>query len=151
MFEFTKLCARYESLTMLERRELLTEKSAQVIKNLRQLDISDIDPIKTLASFIIGSVVSGSDIDEKEYLLIYPSLVKVFGYDFDFAQIKKSFYPNQENRKQVEKFTKAMLNIMSNLDDEVKADIISLCLLIATTDSIISLKTRHYIRQLCKS
>lgn len=88
MFEFTKLCARYESLTMLERRELLTEKSAQVIKNLRQLDISDIDPIKTLASFIIGSVVSGSDIDEKEYLLIYPSLDDIFNTDNKYANYK---------------------------------------------------------------
>ena len=83
MFEFNKILKDYEQLGAIERGLMLTEKSVGILARLAELNIDGIDPVETLASFIVGSVAADGKLHEKEYLLIYPALVKVFGQDFD--------------------------------------------------------------------
>lgn len=150
MFEFKKLCNELEALNPVERGVILAEKSVSVIKGLSGLNIP-LDPVKTLVTFIIGSVVSDNSISEKDYLYIYPSLVKAFGNDFDFISAKQAIGLAKDIKKEITKYTKDMISIISVCDEELATDIISLCLLITSVDGKISLKEKRYIRQLCKA
>ncbi|MCI8820036.1 MAG: TerB family tellurite resistance protein [Clostridia bacterium] len=150
MFEFKKLCNTLEELNPIERGVILAEKSVSVIKGLSGLNIP-LDPVKTLVTFIIGSVVSDNSINEKDYLYIYPSLVKAFGNDFDFISAKQAIGLAKDIKKEITKYTKEMISIISVCDEALAADIISLCLLITSVDGKISLKEKRYIRQLCKA
>ncbi len=150
MFEFKKLCNTLEELNPIERGVILAEKSVSVIKGLSGLNIP-LDPVKTLVTFIIGSVVSDNSINEKDYLYIYPSLVKAFGNDFDFISAKQAIGLAKDIKKEITKYTKEMISIISICDEALTADIISLCLLITSVDGKISLKEKRYIRQLCKA
>ncbi len=150
MFEFKKLCNTLEELNPIERGVILAEKSVSVIKGLSGLNIP-LDPVKTLVTFIIGSVVSDNSINEKDYLYIYPSLVKAFGNDFDFISAKQAIGLAKNIKKEITKYTKEMISIISVCDEALAADIISLCLLITSVDGKISLKEKRYIRQLCKA
>lgn len=150
MFEFKKLCNELEVLNPVERGVILAEKSVSVIKGLSGLNIP-LDPVKTLVTFIIGSVVSDNSINEKDYLYIYPSLVKAFGNDFDFISAKQAIGLAKDIKKEITKYTKEMISIISVCDEALAADIISLCLLITSVDGKISLKEKRYIRQLCKA
>lgn len=150
MFEFKKLCNTLEELNPIERGVILAEKSVSVIKGLSGLNIP-LDPVKTLVTFIIGSVVSDNSINEKDYLYIYPSLVKAFGNDFDFISAKQAIGLAKDIKKEITKYTKEMISIINVCDEELAADIISLCLLITSVDGKISLKEKRYIRQLCKA
>ncbi len=150
MFEFKKLCNELEALNPIERGVILAEKSVSVIKGLSGLNIP-LDPVKTLVTFIIGSVVSDNSINEKDYLYIYPSLVKAFGNDFDFISAKQAIGLAKDIKKEITKYTKEMISIISVCDEALAADIISLCLLITSVDGKISLKEKRYIRQLCKA
>lgn len=150
MFEFKKLCNTLEELNPIERGVILAEKSVSVIKGLSGLNIP-LDPVKTLVTFIIGSVVSDNSINEKDYLYIYPSLVKAFGNDFDFISAKQAIGLAKDIKKEITKYTKEMISIISICDEALAADIISLCLLITSVDGKISLKEKRYIRQLCKA
>ena len=150
MFEFKKLCNTLEELNPVERGVILAEKSVSVVKGLRGLNIP-LDPVKTLVTFIIGSVVSDNSINEKDYLYIYPSLVKAFGNDFDFISAKQAIGLAKDIKKEITKYTKEMISIISVCDEELATDIISLCLLITSVDGKISLKEKRYIRQLCKA
>ena len=150
MFEFKKLCNTLEELNPVERGVILAEKSVSVIKGLSGLNIP-LDPVKTLVTFIIGSVVSDNSINEKDYLYIYPSLVKAFGNDFDFISAKQAIGLAKDIKKEITKYTKDMISIISVCDEELATDIISLCLLITSVDGKISLKEKRYIRQLCKA
>lgn len=150
MFEFKKLCNELEVLNPVERGVILAEKSVSVIKGLSGLNIP-LDPVKTLVTFIIGSVVSDNSINEKDYLYIYPSLVKAFGNDFDFISAKQAIGLAKDIKKEITKYTKEMISIINVCDEELAADIISLCLLITSVDGKISLKEKRYIRQLCKA
>ena len=150
MFEFKKLCNTLEELNPIERGVILAEKSVSVIKGLSGLNIP-LDPVKTLVTFIIGSVVSDNSINEKDYLYIYPSLVKAFGNDFDFISAKQAIGLAKDIKKEITKYTKEMISIINVCDEELATDIISLCLLITSGDGKISLKEKRYIRQLCKA
>ena len=150
MFEFKKLCNTLEELNPIERGVILAEKSVSVIKGLSGLNIP-LDPVKTLVTFIIGSVVSDGSINEKVYLYIYPSLVKAFGNDFDFISAKQAIGLAKDIKKEITKYTKEMISIINVCDEELATDIISLCLLITSVDGKISLKEKRYIRQLCKA
>lgn len=151
MFEFTKLCKEFESLSVLERGAFLVENSVKVFKKLNDLNLPNIDPVQTLAGFILGSIVSDGRVNEQEYLLMYPALLRVFGDDFDFESVKNSFKKDREGRKAIKKYTQEMLKFLSSVDDELQEDIILLCLCIVSVDNRISPKEQRYIRRLCKA
>ena len=149
MFEFSKLCKKFESLSVLERSALLTSKSVDILAKLGQLDLPGIDPIHTLAGFILGSVVADGQVNEQEYLMIYPSLLYVFGNNFNFDSIKKSFRQDRDGRNEIKQYTKEMLSLLSLADESLKEDIILLCLCVVSVDNKVSLREQRYIRQLC--
>lgn len=151
MFEFKKLCDAFEHLSWTEKGLMLTEKSVKIIAKLHLLDIDGIEPVRTLAGFIIGSVVADGKIDEREYLLIYPTLVQAFGRDFDFASVKESFKKDVDGRKAVAAYTEDMLAVLDLLDEDLKNDVITLCLCVTAIDGKISFKERRYIKRLCRA
>lgn len=148
MFEYAKVLKDYENLGAIERGVMLTEKSVSILARLAALDIDGIAPVETLASFIIGSVAADGKLHEKEYLLIYPALVKVFGQDFDYETIKKGFETDKEGRRLIEKYTKELIRVLGSVDETLYEDVIILCLCIVTIDGKISLREKNYIRKL---
>lgn len=150
MFELKKLCDTFENLNTAERGILLAEKSVKIIAKLHCLSLPGIDPVSALAGFIVGAAVADGKVNEQEYLLMYPALVKVFGDDFDFATVKDSFRRDNDGRKMLAEYTEETLRILSLLDDEWKEDIITLCLCVLSIDGRVSLKEKNYLRKLCK-
>lgn len=151
MFEFKKLCDAYEELTPVEKGLMLAEKSVVVLAKLHCLAPEEIDPVSALAGFIIGSVVADGKVNEQEYLLIYPALVKAFGDDFDFASVKESFRRDRDGRKMIAEYTEEMLHIFDYLDEDLKNDVVTLCLCVAAIDGKVSLREKAYIKRLCKA
>ena len=148
MFEFNKILKDYEQLGAIERGLMLTEKSVGILARLAELNIDGIDPVETLASFIVGSVAADGKLHEKEYLLIYPALVKVFGQDFDYERVKKAFENDKEGIKETAKYTKQLIRVLEFVDEDLYKDVIILCLCIVTIDGKISLKEKNYIKRL---
>ena len=148
MFEFTKVMKDYERLNAIERGLMLTEKSVSILAKLSALDIDGIDPVETLASFIIGSVVADGKLHEKEYLLIYPALVKVFGSDFDYESIKKEFEADKDGRKDIAGYTTDLLRVLGTVDETLYEDVIILCLCVVTIDGKVSLREKNYVKRL---
>lgn len=148
MFEFKKVMKDYESLNAIERGLMLTEKSVSILAKLSALDIDGIDPVETLASFIIGSVVADGKLHEKEYLLIYPALVKVFGSDFDYESIKKEFEADKDGRKDIAGYTTDLLRVLGTVDETLYEDVIILCLCVVTIDGKVSLREKNYVKRL---
>lgn len=151
MFEFKKVCDSFEKLSAVERGLLIAEKSATVLAKLRGLSIVGIDPVGVLAGFMIGSVAADGKINEEEYLLIYPALVKTFGDDFNFATIKESFRRDKDVKRLIADYTEKMLSIFSFLDEELKWDVVTLCLCVTSIDGRITLREKRYIRCLCNA
>ena len=63
MFDFVKLCKEYEKLSPVEKGAMLTEKAVKTFARLSLMNIDGLEPKETIASFIIGSIVSDGVID----------------------------------------------------------------------------------------
>ena len=109
------------------------------------------DPVETLACFILGSIVSDGKINEQEYILIYPALVKVFGSDFDFASVKAAVSKNYAFKKAVKDYSKELASTLAEADESFVNDVIGLCLCVVSIDGKISFREKNYIKKLYKA
>lgn len=89
--------------------------------------------------------------NEQEYILIYPALVRAFGDEFDLVSVKDSFRRDADGRRMIAEYTQEMLSVLDFLDDGLKEDIITLCLCAVAIDGKVSLKEKNYIKRLCRA
>lgn len=151
MFEFFKLCNEYEKLSALQRGAILTEKSVKILARMRLTGADEnIDPVETLACFILASITADGKVNEQEYILMYPALVKVFGSDFDFASVKKIVAENSALKKSAVDYSKILAKQLSKTDEAFIDDVIGLCLCVVSVDGKISFRERNYIKKLMK-
>lgn len=151
MFKFFKLCNEYEKLSALQRGAILTEKSVKILARMRLTGAdANIDPVETLACFILASIAADGKVNEQEYILMYPALVKVFGSDFDFASVKKIVAENSALKKSAVDYSKILAKQLSKTDEEFIDDVIGLCLCVVSVDGKISFRERNYIKKLMK-
>lgn len=148
MVEFETLCDVYEAMPMVEKGKFLTEKSVGILQKLRNRSMEDPEVIPALAGFLIGSAVADGIVNEREYLLIYPSLARVFGDNFDFASIKASFRRESDGRNRGAIYAENLLRVLVRSEDDLKTDIIMLCLCVVSINGTVSMKQKHYIRKI---
>ena len=148
MFEYIEKCKKFEKLSTFERFALLANKSLIVTNNLSKLGFNVNESLSLIATFILGSIISDGEVNEKEYLLMYPALLRTFGDNFDFDSIKEAFKNDFKTRKEWKNYLKDILSLLNNVSNELKEDIIDICFAIVTIDGKLSLKERIYMRKL---
>lgn len=149
MFEFTKLCNEYEKLSVAARNALLIRNSSKILSRLRLLQADGVfNPVETLACFILSSIVSDGKINEQEYILMYPALIKAFGADFDFSSVKAAVAKNQALKKQATDYSKTLASLLARTDENFINDVVGLCLCVVSIDGKISLQERNYVKKL---
>lgn len=148
MFEYIEKCKKFEKLSTFERFALLANKSLIITNKLSELGLNVNDSLSLIATFILGSIVSDGEVNEKEFLLIYPALLRTFGDNFDFDSIKEAFQNDFKTRNELKNYLKDILSLLNSVSNELKEDIIDICFAIVTIDGKLSLKERIYMRKL---
>lgn len=148
MFEYIEKCKKFEKLSTFERFALLANKSLIITNKLSELGLNVNDSLSLIATFILGSIVSDGEVNEKEFLLIYPALLRTFGDNFDFDSIKEAFQNDFKTRNELKNYLKDILTLLNSVSNELKEDIIDICFAIVTIDGKLSLKERIYMRKL---
>lgn len=148
MFEYIEKCKKFEKLSTFERFALLANKSLIITNKLSELGLNVNDSFSLIATFILGSIVSDGEVNEKEFLLMYPALLRTFGDNFDFDSIKEAFQNDFKTRNELKNYLKDILSLLNSVSNELKEDIIDICFAIVTIDGKLSLKERIYMRKL---
>lgn len=148
MFEYIEKCKKFEKLSTFERFALLANKSLIITNKLSELGLNVNDSLSLIATFILGSIVSDGEVNEKEFLLMYPALLRTFGDNFDFDSIKEAFQNDFKTRNELKNYLKDILSLLNSVSDELKEDIIDICFAIVTIDGKLSLKERIYMKKL---
>lgn len=148
MFEYIEKCKKFEKLSTFERFALLANKSLIITNKLSELGLNVNESLSLIATFILGSIVSDGEVNEKEFLLIYPALLRTFGDNFDFDSIKEAFQNDFKTRNELKNYLKDILSLLNSVSNELKEDIIDICFAIVTIDGKLSLKERIYMRKL---
>lgn len=148
MFEYIEKCKKFEKLSTFDRFALLANKSFIITNKLSELGLNVNDSLSLIATFIIGSIVSDGEVNEKEFLLMYPALLRTFGDNFDFDSIKEAFQNDFKTRNELKNYLKDILSLLNSVSNELKEDIIDICFAIVTIDGKLSLKERIYMKKL---
>ena len=150
MKEFDQICKEVENMDVLTYGTVLADKALTIIPALNEITEDKIDAVSIFATFVIGSIVADGKLDENEYILLYPMLHAFFGDDVNYEDCKKIARTFRKEGKELKKYVDYMVDVIGLVSDELKEDIITVCLLICAIDGHISLKEKNWIKQLIK-
>jgi len=150
MSDFTKLCKAAEAINPVDYAAVLTVKSAKILPKLNAITGDRAHSAALFTSFLIASVCSDGKIDETEYAVMLPLLKIVFGDDFDYAAAQALARELRPESRELKKAVNEIVDELGKADEELKDDIVIVCLLICAIDGKITLKEKNYIRQLIR-
>lgn len=150
MSEFGKLCKEFENLDVKTYNSFLEEKAAKIIPALDILSIDGQSGPVIFSNFIIGSIVADGRITEEEYLLVYPLLRDFFGSAIDYEQCKALLDSMKPESREIKNSVNKMVDMLGEISDDLKDDIIIVCMLICAVDGKISLREKNWIKQLIR-
>ena len=140
MFEFEKLCHRYEDMTFEERRDELTELSKSIIPALMVLP-NGLEAFKIL---VRAACAADGELQGSEYTLVASATGLDIGYENAENLVKNT------NPKALRELADVIVDVFGNLDLNVKADMVSFMLCIVSADNRITLKESMFIQKLIK-
>ena len=150
MTEFNKLCKEFEEMDALSYTITLQEIASDVIPALSFLAGSRYEGEKIFANFLMGSVVSDGKLSEEEYEFMRPMMEDFFGEDIDYDAMKSFVKENKTLNKDIKENTDKMVDMFGQLSEELKDDIILVCLMVCAIDGKVSMKEKRWIKQLIK-
>ncbi|MGM9876934.1 MAG: TerB family tellurite resistance protein [Bacilli bacterium] len=148
MKRFFEICKNVEKMDVLTYSAVLAEKSLKILPELNAITEDAITATTIFATFIIGSIVADGKIKEEEYILLYPMLYTFFGDSVDYEECKKIARKFKKEGKELKQYIDYIVDILGMFSDELKEDIITVCLLICAIDGNISAKEKNWVKQL---
>lgn len=150
MKEFNQLCKLCEELDPLEYGAIITEKTLKIIPALNAITEDPVQTSTMLAAFMIASVYADGKLDESEYVMMLPMLRLFFGADFNFEDAKALIKEFRPEGKELKKIVDYLVDVIGELDEDLKDDIVMVCLLVCAIDGKITMKEKNYIKQLIR-
>ena len=150
MFEFDKLCREVEKMDPLTYSIAIAERSARVIRALSEITESELSGLTIYSGLILGAVVSDGKLAEEEFLLIKPMLDLAAEKDLSFEEAKALVKYLKPENKEYKIFVDSVVDLFGEIDEDLKTDIVSVCLLVCAIDGKISSKEKRWLKQLIK-
>ena len=150
MREFDALCKEYENLDALTYTAILVEKSAKIIPALKAITEDGLDGVTLFASFIMGAVVADGNLSFEEYAITFPLFKVFFGTDVQFEDCAYIVKKMRREARQITKYVNDMVTVFGLLSEELKEDIVLVCLMVCAIDGKVSLKEKLWIKKLMR-
>ena len=148
MKEFDLLCKEFEQMDVLTYSAYLAEKSMTVLPALQTVAENGIDGATIFFTFVMGAIAADGKLAEEEYAIISPLLQSFFGKTVTYEECKKAFKSYKREAKELTQMVDKMVDILGLLSEELKNDIVIICLMICAIDGKVSLKEKKWIKQL---
>lgn len=150
MKDFNRLCKEFEELDVLSYGAILGKKSLKVIPALSAITDDGLDGVTIFATFVLGAIAADGKLSEEEYLLGYPLLYTFFGNEIDYESCKRAARLLRPESRELKRAVNEMADVFGQLSEELKEDIVIICMLICSVDGKISLKEKNWIKKLLK-
>ncbi len=145
MLEFKALLEEFNAMTALERGRMIQGGTA-VLSNIGTECRSDKKAAEAFARFLISALITDGRINEKEYSMMYPSLVGLFGSDFGLASLKQSVCEDSADRSSL----KAMAELLRKTAAETEKRALLLCMCVLSGGGALSSEGSRRIELLCE-
>ena len=140
MKEFDRLCNEFEEMDPLTYSVVLSEKAKAVIPALCEITKNG----------LVGAVVSDGELSVEEFELTYPLFRAFFGEEISHEECDYIVGKMRRENKQLTKYVNEMVDAFGQLSEELKNDIVLVCLMICAIDGKISTSEKRWIKKLLK-
>ena len=148
MKEFDKLCKEFEKMDVLSYTAYLTEKASTVLPALQAAAENGVDGSAIFFSFIMGAIAADGKLAEEEFAIICPLLKAFYNRDVTYEECKNVFNQYKKEVKKLPIVADQMVDILGLFSEELKNDIVMICLMICAIDGKVSYKEKKWIKQL---
>ena len=148
MFNFDEVCETIEDMHPYTYSALISEKRASVVKSLKDLNKNGLTGLTIYNGLMLGAISSDGKLAEEEFYLMKPTLDAAFGNKLTYKEAKSligNFYPGG---KKYDQFQDAVKQLFNDISDELKRDIVIVCLLTFGVDGKISQKEKKWLKEL---
>ncbi len=150
MKEFNRLCNEFEQLDAASYALILAEKSAKIVPALAAITEDGLDGVALFASFIVGAVVADGDLSVEEFAITFPLFQAFFGEDVSYEDCNYVVRKMRRESRVMAKYVDEMVDAFGQLSEELKDDIVLVCLMICAIDGKVTQKEKQWIKKLLK-
>ncbi len=150
MKEFDLLCKEFEQMDSETYAALLAEKAATLVPALTLVTEDGLGGIAVFSTFIFGAIAADGRLSEAEYSLVYPLLHAFFGDTVDYETCRLTVRALRPEGRELKKAVDEMADVLAELSENLKNDLILVCLMICAIDGKVSFKEKQWIKQLIR-
>ncbi len=148
MSNFNQICKEFEQLDVSNYGVILAEKSLKILPALKKISNDGLTGASVYATFILEAIVADGKVSEEEYLLCYPLLRVFFGEEINYEYVKNTAKLLKPQSRELKKCVDGMVDLLGQISEDLKNDVIVVCMMICAVDGKISLKEKNWIKQL---
>jgi len=131
-----ELYAEIKDLNNEQKEKLLEEKANGLVPFLNELTQKNMNGYTLLYSFILGAVLADGQLSFKEATMFSPFFKNFFHGKVDMDEMKEVIFANNANENDLSEYLRSMLSILGDVDYTAKEDILSICLIILSSDEL---------------
>lgn len=150
MKEFDRLCKEFEEMDAATYTVLIAEKSKKIVPALSAITENGIEGLSLFATFIVGAVVSDGELSVEEFALTFPLFHAFFGEEISYGECDSIVRKMRGEGRELKKYVNDMVDVFGQLSEELKNDIVLVCLMICAIDGKISPQEKRWIKKLLK-
>ena len=149
MSSFDSLCNILEEMDPETYTQLFNEKSVDVLAELSLLTADGVDGLTAYLQFILASVAADGKLAESEFYLLKPLFDGIAGKDVTYEEGIEIFEDmGLDEPDAFKNIVDTMVDIVGLVDEDIKDDIVLLCLLVCAIDGEVSQEEKDWIKQL---
>ena len=151
MSDFDTLCKQLENMDPETFAQIFNDKSVDVISALVALTADGKDGVTAYLQFILASVAADGVLSKPEFTLLKPMFDRIADKDTTYEDAVEIFNGLGLDKPDAYKdIIDTMVDIIGLVDEDMKDDIILLCLLVCAVDGEVTEKEKYWIRQLAE-
>lgn len=149
MSDFDALCKKLETMESEKFVEYFNEASVNVISKLSSLSAHGVDGISAYLQFILASVAADGKMTTEEYVLLKPLFDRIAKKDTTYEEAVEIFKNmGLDSPDAYKEVVDTMVDIIGLVDEDLKDDIVFLCLLVCAVDGEVTQVEKDWIKQL---
>ena len=149
MSDFDTICKKLEEMDPKKFAEMFSDISIDVIAELTVLTADGTDGVTAYMQFILASVAADGVLSKPEYSLLKPWFDRIADKDTTYEEAVEIFKGFGLDKPDAYKdVVDTMVDIIGLVSEEIKDDIILLCLLVCAIDGEITDEEKKWIKQL---
>ena len=151
MSDFDALCKKLETMDPETFAQIFNDKSVDVISALVALTADGKDGVTAYLQFILASVAADGVLSKPEFTLLKPMFDRIADKDTTYDDAVEIFNGLGLDKPDTYKeIIDTMVDIIGLVDEDMKDDIVLLCLLVCAVDGEVTEKEKDWIRQLAE-